>query len=398
MGEPGSGGTVAGSASQPVPPPDWKCDAALYADDTCHCGCGSHDPDCGSTAADACEVCDAEGSCSPGDCPGRIDSASNALCAPLPAAWRCDDARYLDGESCDCGCGAPDPDCEDEEPGSCDACDDPASCSAGDCSSLDPENNAVCPVPPNWACAPPLYSDGVCHCGCGVVDIDCADTTAAACENCPNSSCSPFTCDVREDNNAICRVAPALWRCSPAVYATGEQCDCGCGFPDPDCAGNDRQACDSCNSEGSCSIQPCPGTIDPDQAAYCLRPEPPPEWTCDADDYADSLSCDCACGAPDLDCPTVDIEHCERCPTCTNRGCERADPVDTTLCVAPPAGWMCDAMLYADTSCQCGCGIRDPDCTITVPGYCNDCPEEGCTGGDCSLLDPSNEARCLSPG
>jgi len=37
------------------------------------------------------------------------------LCTPrFPAAWTCEGRRFEDGAQCDCGCGAPDPDCLDE--------------------------------------------------------------------------------------------------------------------------------------------------------------------------------------------------------------------------------------------------------------------------------------------
>ncbi len=60
------------------------------------------------------------------------------------------------------------------------------------------------------------------------------------------------------------------------LYHDGVQCDCGCGFLDPDCASLDAGACDSCNVPGSCSVQPCPGIITPTLNIGCSRPPPPP--------------------------------------------------------------------------------------------------------------------------
>lgn len=101
---------------------DASCDISHYGlDGLCDCGCGATDPDCGPNlgcagaqcAAEGCEVCHAGGS---------LDRCLK---------WTCPKAAYGDGSRCDCGCGAPDPDCSllgCTEPG----CSDPA-CSEDGC-------------------------------------------------------------------------------------------------------------------------------------------------------------------------------------------------------------------------------------------------------------------------
>jgi len=59
-----------------------------------------------------------------------IVSADIAM-TPPPVEWVCDGTYYFDGGICDCGCGALDPDCADATKASCDYCDDTGSCDEG---------------------------------------------------------------------------------------------------------------------------------------------------------------------------------------------------------------------------------------------------------------------------
>lgn len=64
---------------------------------------------------------------------------------PVPAQWACNVDYYASADGCDCGCGAPDPDCADLMVASCEYCGNAGSCNAGPCpGSIDPVNNAVC--------------------------------------------------------------------------------------------------------------------------------------------------------------------------------------------------------------------------------------------------------------
>ena len=63
-------------------------------------------------------------------------------------------------------------------------------------------------------------------------------------------------------------VAPAAWACDPTSYGDGS-CDCGCGVIDIDCDDATGAACETCDGVGSCSMDACPGTINPASNAVC---------------------------------------------------------------------------------------------------------------------------------
>jgi hypothetical protein len=67
-------------------------------------------------------------------------------CTGGPAGWTCFPDYYGAADGCDCGCGVVDPDCADATAASCDFCGDVGTCGAlgADCSVLDPMNNAAC--------------------------------------------------------------------------------------------------------------------------------------------------------------------------------------------------------------------------------------------------------------
>jgi len=46
----------------------------------------------------------------------------------------------------------------------------------------DPEPTPSVPAPDDWLCQPDYYSDGLCDCGCGVIDADCPSAAAVHCE------------------------------------------------------------------------------------------------------------------------------------------------------------------------------------------------------------------------
>lgn len=177
----------------------WNCDIEFFAAaDGCDCGCGVLDPDCLADSIDACEYCDGAGSCgiSGIPCPGIIDPDDITSCDAL-AYWTCEDDRYGDGSICNCGCGVPDVDCSSIGPDACDVCNDVGSCEPdGDCASIDATNNGEC-IPTQWTCDGEFYDDifDECDCGCGVLDPDCADATVASCEYCNDfGSCNAALC------------------------------------------------------------------------------------------------------------------------------------------------------------------------------------------------------------
>lgn len=122
----------------------------------------------------------------------------------IPAEWTCPVDFYYDAD-CDCGCGAYDPSCSASYPNVCSFCALEGGCSTS-CDDLAVDDNAVCVSPQPWTCGYESYADGVCDCGCGLVDIDCIDDTVASCTEChcgdpSDTSCSTTTVDPL-DNSA----------------------------------------------------------------------------------------------------------------------------------------------------------------------------------------------------
>jgi len=399
----GTGGSLpmAGTGSTPVPP-GWNCAYSAYNDGVCDCGCAVRDADCGENDISECERCNTTGSCDFRECPGKIDPDNITRCIVPPAGWTCSSFYYADGE-CDCGCGVVDVDCKDDTADSCKFCAAFGACSGGECPGpIDPKNNAVCKTPDGWTCLPFYYADGTsCDCGCGIVDPDCESADRNNCNTCWNG-CSDEGCPgpIDEKNNAICTGVPSTWRCKARFYNDGI-CDCGCGAVDYDCDPKDGiDGCTSCNLEGSCSKRDCAtGTVDTNNIGFCTHPDPPAAWKCSAYRYADGYTCDCGCGAVDLDCPDDTAASCQSCYECGSSTCPGlVDPTDISACIKPPQNWYCQTYLYGDGYCDCGCGAPDPDCADNLKTTCKRCSkyEGSCSPDDCSTILPMNNALCTN--
>lgn len=155
---------------------------------------------------------------------GTLDRWSVQPTTAPPPAWTCPDAWYGGGlddftgiyDSCDCGCGAWDPDCDDPVGSQTLFCD------GGDWNGT---NSQVCDpellvcVPTAWTCDPAARYDDVCDCNCGELDSACA---TAACD-----PADPFCID------GAC--AAQHWTGDAAKFADGETCHCSEGDADPDC-------------------------------------------------------------------------------------------------------------------------------------------------------------------
>jgi len=420
-------GDGCGANCYSYPPNQWTCHPSYWkAQDGCDCGCGVVDPDCADASAASCDFCNDIGSCGTSlACPADIDAANNATCASCgnnivdageacddgntvgddgcgancqtqpPPQWICDPAFYHAMDGCDCGCGAVDPDCVDATAASCVYCHDAGACGTGLCpANIDPLNNAVC--------APPV-------CGNGVRDEaeQCDDGNTTDADGC----------------SASCKLE---WSCSLFAYNDGHLCDCGCGSIDPDCNDATGASCDTCNRAGSCSTGLCPGNVDPANNATCVgcgngMPDPneecddannvpgdgctancmlesAPVWTCLSSMYGTNDGCDCGCGIPDPDCPDANATSCNSCNapgSCGNGPCPATniDPLNNAVCI-----WTCNFLYYGtNDGCDCGCGIPDPDCTDTTVGSCVYCDDPGsCSTGICPAnIDPTNNAVCL---
>lgn len=78
--------------------------------------------------------------------PGDQAAIEVTISECLDSEWTCIASRYADGASCDCGCGILDPDCADSSADSCDTCDEQGSCGESQCWSIAAEEN--------WNCGP----------------------------------------------------------------------------------------------------------------------------------------------------------------------------------------------------------------------------------------------------
>jgi hypothetical protein len=170
------------------------------------------------------------------------------------AEWTCDVALFGSLDGCHCGCGVVDPDCNDRTAASCDWCGSAGTCNeGGSCGDIRPEDNSTCRA---WTCDPARYdaADG-CDCGCGIVDPDCGGATPASCDKCNgvvDGGCSPAGTCADLESADNSLCRP--WTCG-AFQGAGDGCDCGCGQIDPDCASELSAAChpDYCTQTGSCA-------------------------------------------------------------------------------------------------------------------------------------------------
>lgn len=326
-------------------PPAWKCAPAYYngGADPCDCGCGAPDPDCknpGNPTAGctSLESCDAGGKC--------VSKAA--------AGWTCAASLYNGLDNCDCGCGAPDPDCKYDLPlsgckagetcsatGSCVACTpkcDGKACGedgcGGSCGTCKDDGKPVCVA--GQCVAPCTPTPALCATNkCG------PDGCGGSCGTCPaGSACQAGDCVAVELPSAptscvgFCgSTAPAGCYCVAACAASGTCCAdykaaCGCK---PQCAGKqcgadgcggscgtcgaDKPSCDSAQQctatctkqcdKKQCGADGCGGSCGSCGAdASCSSTQHcvPTLWSCAKDYFADGQVCDCGCGAPDPDC------------------------------------------------------------------------------------------------
>jgi hypothetical protein len=168
----------------------WTCgtaDDAAWKEDKCDCGCGKPDPRCRAVDRIGCT----ESGCKTATCQFcNSTGAARAECdgPKWSSEGTCGRRNYgLDGK-CDCGCGAIDPDCGQDE-----GCSDPY-CAAKGCEVCHGSGTqlATCYT---WTCATEAYGDGKCDCGCGAPDPDCSGLGCSepGCRG-QNDVCKPDGC------------------------------------------------------------------------------------------------------------------------------------------------------------------------------------------------------------
>jgi len=313
-------------------------------------------------------------------------------------------------------------------------------------------------LPPGWSCAADKYYQikqnatyVSCDCGCGAIDPDCGFLI----ENCFQQIWEPVYDEITCDGNMqakdlfycrlesfSCQILPPglsrakgiseAWDCIPDVYnelsdplTSLNDCDCNCGGFDPDCLGayNDIYCSDYISADGSflprtwangpfclmdqygtyCETIENPNRLS-DGSLFCpqlptLAPwqivvpsygygNPPPGWLCDRFEYYDGSTCDCECGLIDPDCG-YELRSCSDQtwnPEYTTIKCGGVETyvdyvycrIESATCTALPVGlsrdtavtWDCIPDVYNELSdpgtslndCDCNCNSLDADC------------------------------------
>eukprot|EP00727_Mastigamoeba_balamuthi_P004920 m51a1_g14426 putative serine-threonine protein (959) ;mRNA; f:505037-508884 len=206
-------------------------------------------------------------------------------------------------------------------------------------------NYADSPSPPGWSCAPARYTDAVCDCKCGLWDPACSHARAGPVS--PNCSAGQVC-----DRNGLC-IDPH-WDtrvCRLESYGSGDGCDCGCGGAlDPDCRDSTAAGGPWYPPARNCP-RPQFNVARCSDAGQCVEAWP----NCSASAYNDSARCDCRCQAGGV----LD-------PDCVGASAVASDCGDSKCfeyqCRAFPAKWKCAVSAYADSTCDCKCGAVDIDC------------------------------------
>ncbi len=423
-------------------PEAWTCDPAWYGvGGVCDCGCGAPDPDCTDPSAPlagcaAFETCNAAGAC----------------VSTVPKAWTCGAGTYGAHDGCNCGCGAPDPDCADTTASLIGCAPGVTSCNAdGTCATCTPDCtgkqcgsdgcSGLCGV-----CADATLStcsQGTCVDPCFPTALKCTvavcgdNGCGGSCGDCaPGSSCSSGQCkkDVVVPDNGSCTghcgsSAPAGCYCTATCADDGNCCldyqqKCGCT---PDCAGKEcgpngcGGSCGICSNSSkkfcsaagqctaactpdcsgkTCGDDGCGGTCGACAAgSSCQWTQQcvPDAWKCDPSLYADHIACDCGCGAPDSDCQTAGTSVFN-CPLPATK-CTSGGLCDTTFCETDATcntGQWCTG-LYFTGGTTFGGACLAPVASASPPGFpCNvgdECASSVCLDGLCRQYCAS-DAQC----
>lgn len=188
----------------------------------------------GEETAVSCPNDCAETSCGNGVCEGvevmtcPEDCAAPVPTGPAPETWFCPVEYYGTSDGCDCGCGAPDPDCEDSAQQVLNCGADQVCDAMGLCADV-----AMGP-PESWTCDARYYAAGDdCDCSCGAYDPDCGNVMLPVVGCAMGELCAlDGTCIMPTADDLL---PPETWTCSIEYFASTDGCDCECGAWDPDC-------------------------------------------------------------------------------------------------------------------------------------------------------------------
>lgn len=255
-------------------------------------------------------------------------------------------------------------------------------------------------VPDAWTCAPGDYGNsGLCDCGCGAVDPDCAKAGAVL------KGCGVYDkCDAA--GKCISKI-PAAWLCAPGSYDANDACDCGCGAADPDCGYSDLkvQGCTGnakCKADGSCEAcvpacsgkecggdgcgGQCGGCSDPAKAACdagkCISTCLPTPLLCKYNQCGDD-----GCGG---NCGTCPANH-----TCQVGKCVPLSAEPNPMSCVGNCGGSAIGGCYCTPACKeagnC-CNDFDTVCKCTPKCDGKQCGSDGC-GGNCGNC-PADKKFC----
>jgi hypothetical protein len=321
-------------------------------------GCGGS---CGTCTTAAAPVCNSLGVCV-------------ASCKP-----------ECTGKSCgDDGCG-----------GTCGVCGAASGCSGG----------GQC-VPSAWSCNPAYFgASDACDCACGAADPDCKDPSN------PIAGCSSLQkCD--GGGKCVDKV-PAGWTCLPTQYDALDQCNCGCGVPDPDCAiGSFTVAgCktgESCSAAGTCQacVANCAGKSCGDDGCGGTC------GACAGNTVCNGGACVDPCSPKPLVCTWAECgdDNCGgTCGTCADgKACDGGHcvavglPASPTSCVdhcgsTAPSGCSCTSKCTANGTC---CDDYAAICSCKPNCAGKSCGPDGCGGtcGTCSGSAPfcDGSGQCVA--
>ncbi len=417
-------------------PAGWTCDPVGYnGDGVCDCNCGIVDPDC-AVATLPVQGCK----------PGELCSDGKTCSKGAPSGWICEPAYYDETGSkpawnpyfCDCGCGAPDPDCGDPKmavlgcgaglacnaDGTCGACQpkcDGKTCGSDGCGKL----CGVCNDP-----AAPICQFGTCvdKCKAQCADHTCGpDGCGGSCGTCKaGESCAVGQCQKLPDaescgaSNACGKLAPSGCSCA-ADCVPGASCcldvtvACGC---QPSCSGK------QCGSDGCGDVCGTCGNTETCDNSLCVKdickPNPCGKGSCAPSSNGKTAVCTCiqgyagdTCGKcaegyigfPDCQSDLCFKNECNKQGTCDGKtgACVCKDGFSGQYChscldpkkvwpdcdkpLPPCFGQSCNGQGVCDTTtnkCECNQGFSGDDCgKCTNPGLtypqCSATEPKGCT-------------------
>ncbi len=202
----------------------------------------------------------------------------------------------------------------------------------GECLHIASANSAFDPAPVGWtrASSARTQTSSLRDCdACGVPDPDCAVMPPLPVRDCgPGQTCAA--------DGKTCEGNVQGWTCAQNKYDENHDaampmgtCDCECGLPDPDCADPSAVVVGCSASSPTCNAH-----------GHCV----PTAWTCGPDFYGDKGTatggCDCGCGAPDIDCTSLEKSACDYCDdlgSCDSSTCSDPmsliDPTNNAVCM-----------------------------------------------------------------